>query len=192
MKTSSVWFKALLLVAVFAGVASASRVGAATAIVATARTKQSAVHQGGGVSSHIVLPSHSLVSGRSEHGTLVIGNSTGRAIRWNCAYLEVQLTNAHRPLEMHPTPCGPARTLHVGTTRLAFTLWASQNVCEASCKALPPGTYHTQVFPGVPAVVHPAAIAVHVAKRPGRRSSGTRVGGGTGSANRRHTITPQE
>jgi hypothetical protein len=162
MKPSSVWFKALLLVAVFAGLASASQVGAATTIVASSRTETSPGHHGGGVSSHIVLPSHTLVSGANERGTLVIGNHTGRPIRWNCAYLEVQLTNAHRPLEMHPTPCGPARTLHVGTTRLRFTLWASQNVCEGSCKALPPGTYHTRVFPGVPAVVHPAAIAVRV------------------------------
>jgi hypothetical protein len=169
MNTPKVWFKALLLVAVLAAIAPACQMGAETATVGSARTQKSAGHQGGGVSSHIVVRSDTLVSGRSEPGTLVIANHTGRPIHWSCAYLEVQLTNAHHPLELHPTPCSPrGKTFRVGTTRLAFTLWARHNVCEGSCQALPPATYHTQLLPGLPAVVHPRAITVQVVAKPTR------------------------
>ena len=160
MKTAGIGFKVLLCVALCAGVAFVSDAGAAT-LAPSARTAKSAGHRGG-VSSHIVLRSHKLVSGSTEHGTLVIGNSTGRPIRWSCGYLEVQLTNAHWPLEIHPTPCSPhGKILRVGTTRLPFTLRASQVVCQGSCKPLPPGTYHTQVLAG-PAVAHPGPRTVHV------------------------------
>ena len=80
---------------------------------------------------------------------------------WKCPYFEVQLTNAKWPLELHPTPCGPARTLHVGTTRLPFTLRASHTAGDGSWKPLPPGTYLTQLFPA-PKAAHPLPITVHV------------------------------
>lgn len=140
MKTSSRWFKVLLVIAALAGFASASQAGAAT----------------GGVSAHIVLPNNSLVPGGSERGTLVIANQTGRPIRWGCFYLEVQLTNAQWPLYEHPTPCGRTRTLAVGTTRLRFTLRATH-----ASKPLPPGTYNTQLL-AAPKVLHPNPITVHV------------------------------
>ena len=162
MKTSSVGFKALLLIAVCAGSACASRVGAAPTNGAPRLKTTSARHHG--VSSRIGLASRALVSGASEHGTLVIANHTGHPVRWDCAYLEVQLTNAHWPLERHPTPCGPTRTLPVGTTRLHFTLRASRAVCERSCTALPPGTYGTQLLVAPP-FVHPPAVKVHVVAR---------------------------
>jgi len=138
-----------------AGLASGSAVGATTS-----------VKHATGVLSHIELTSTTLVSGATERGTLVIDNNTGKAIRWDCPYLEVQLTNAHFPLEIHPTPCPqPAKTLHVGTTRLPFSLRAGQTVCEGSCKLFPPGVYHTQVF-AAPNVANPPAITVHVVAKP--------------------------
>ena len=158
MERASVGFKVVLSVALCAGFAFASHAGAATTGAPARTTKTSGHH---GVSSHIVLHSHKLVSGSSESGTLVIGNNTGRPIRWSCAYLEVQLTNSHWPLEIHPTPCARDKTLHVGTTRLHFTLWARQVVCQPSCKPLPPGTYYTKMLTG-PAVAHPGARTVHV------------------------------
>ena len=160
MKTSSVGFRALLLIAVCAGAAGASRVGAATVVPSRSTTAA----QRHGVSSRIDLPSGTLVSGASERGTLVIANHTGHPVHWDCAYLEVQLTNARWPLERHPTPCGPTRTLPVGTTRLHFTLRASRAVCERSCTALPPGTYRTQLL-AAPPFVHPPAVKVHVVAR---------------------------
>ena len=153
MNTSSARFKvALPVVVLLFGIALASGAGAAD-------------HTTGVASSHVVLPSDTLVSGATERGALVIVNGTGRPIHWDCPYLEVQLTNAHWPLEVHPTPCPqPAQTLPVGTTRLPFSLRAGQTVCEGSCKSFPPGTYHTQVFAG-PNVPNPPAITVHVVTR---------------------------
>ena len=142
MSPTTVRFRALLLVSMIAGLAAASPAVGAT----------EAASHGSGVSSHFVLPAHTLVSGATERGTLVVGNHTGHAIQWNCGYLEVQLVNAHHPLAIHPTPCAPGKTFPVGTTRLRFTLRA----------ALPPGTYRTELFPGLPAVVHPNPITVRV------------------------------
>jgi len=159
MKTSRVWFTAVLLVAICAGVAAASY-GGATATVVRASVTKSGGRQGTHTSSHIVLLSNLLVSGANERGTLVISNKTGRPIVWKCAYLEVQLTNTQWPLEVHPTPCGPNRTLQVGTTRFRFTLWASHSA-GTTMKPLPPGKYHTQLLVGLP-VAHPAPLAVHV------------------------------
>jgi hypothetical protein len=165
MRRSSVGFKRVLLVAVIAGVVAAGQAGAATATSSASLAKKSAGH-GGGVSSHIVLPAVTLVAGATERGTLVIGNSTGHTIHWDCAYLEVQLTNAHWPLRMHPTPCSSrGETFRVGTTRLRFTLWASYSAPDGTWKPLPPGTYRTQLL-AAPNVVHPNPITVHVvAKR---------------------------
>jgi hypothetical protein len=153
MNTSNARFRVTLQVVVLLfGIAFASGAGAAD-------------HTTGAASSHVVLPLDTLVSGATERGTLVIVNGTGRPIRWDCPYLEVQLTNAHWPLEVHPTPCPqPARTLAVGTTRLPFSLRAGQTVCEGSCKSFPAGTYHTQEFAG-PDVPNPPAITVHVVTR---------------------------
>ena len=158
MKPAKVGVKALVLVAVIAG--------GATAIAASSRTASAAGH--GGVSSHFVLPSQTLVSGAAERGTLVIANNTGHPIQWICGYLEVQLTNAHQPLELHPTPCRPSRTLPVGSTRLRFNLRASRTVCGRTCPALPPGTYRTQLFPGLPVAVHPNPITVRVVAKGSR------------------------
>ena len=165
MSTSSVRRKAMLIVVMVAGVTSANPAGGATAIVAPSLITKSAQPHSGRVSSHFVLPAHRLVAGAHERGTLVIANSTGRPLRWNCGYLEVQLTNAQWPLELHPTPCGPGRTIPVGTTRLRFTLWAAHDR-HGSWKPLPPGTYRTRLFPGLPAAVHPNPITVAVAAKP--------------------------
>jgi hypothetical protein len=152
MKPTKVRVKALLLVAVVAA--------GATTIAASSSTASAAGPSG--VSSHFVLPAHTLASGAAEQGTLVIANQTGHPLQWNCGYLEVQLTNAHQPLELHPTPCRPSRTLPVGTTRLRFHLRASRTVCQGTCPALPPGTYRTHLFPGLPTAVHPNPISVRV------------------------------
>ena len=173
MRPSNVWYKALLLVAV-AGIAAASRVGAATASVVSSRVAIAVAPRGGGATSHIALSSATVVSGASAHGNLVVVNDTGRPIHWACAYLEVQLTNPRWPLEVHPTPCSlHGKTLRVGTTRLGFTLWASRGVCAPSCtsRPLPPGTYQTQILSGPP-VAHPAAITVRVVARSRSATSG--------------------
>jgi hypothetical protein len=163
MKSMSVWFRAVLLIAVLAGGAAACAAGAATTTGAPApsTTSKSAARHGRGVSSHIRV-SDSLVSGAAERGTLVVVNHTARPIHWSCGYFDVQLTNAHFPLEIHPTPCSlRGKTFRVGSTRLPFTLRASQIVCEGACRALPPGTYRTQVF-AAPPFIHPPAVTVHV------------------------------
>jgi hypothetical protein len=121
-----------------------------------------------------VLQSDTLVSGANEHGELVIENNTGRpvVVAQSClSMLEVQLTNAQRPLALHPTPlCSSATTLPVGITRLPFTLYASQTVClipngsnanPSFCKPLPAGTYSTQLFPDLN-IPNPPAVTVHV------------------------------
>jgi hypothetical protein len=127
-----------------------------------------------GESSHIVLQSDTLVSGANEQGVLVIENNTRRpvVVAQSCwSMLEVQLTNAQRPLALHPTPlCSSAATLPVGITRLPFTLHASQTVClipngatanAGFCKPLPAGTYSTQLFPDLN-IPNPPAVTVHV------------------------------
>jgi hypothetical protein len=108
-----------------AGLATGSRDQAATSLMATQPTAAAA--------SHPVLTSDTLVSGASEHGSLVIVNNTGRAIPWNCPYVEVQLTNARWGLEVHPILCPePAKTLQLGTTRLAFSLGSAAGLIARS------------------------------------------------------------
>ena len=159
MARSAAWCLALSLLAAGAGVAAANQAGA-TAAVVRRHGRSAATQPAGQTSSHIVLPSATLASGASERGTFVISNETSHPIIWRCAYLEVQLTNEQHPLYRHPTPCGPDRTLRIGTTRLRFTLRASRPVGK-TVQPLPPGKYHTQLLNGLP-VARPGPRAVQV------------------------------
>ncbi len=123
-----------------------------------------------GVSSHIVLETDTLVSGASEQGVLVIENDSGQPIPVGCLRIEVQLINPQFPLELHPTPSCPPALLPVGITRLPLTLHASQVVCQVPngvtgnasyCKAFPPGTYRTDLYPGVN-IPAPPPVAVQI------------------------------
>ena len=127
-------------------------------------------HSRTGVSARVVLRSNTLVAGLDEQGVLVIENNSGREISAGCLRVEVQLVNAKRPLELHPTPSCPAATLPIGTTRLPFTLKGSETVCEVPdgatanasyCKPLPPGGYRTELYPGVN-IPYPPGVPVQV------------------------------
>jgi len=124
-----------------------------------------------GVSSHIVLHSDTLVSGAEEQGLLIIDNNTEQPVLAGClSIIEVQLTNSELPLVLHPTPFCTSGTVPVGITRLSFSLHASQTVCQVPngaianasfCKPLPPGTYSTQLYPGLN-IPYPPVVTVHI------------------------------
>jgi hypothetical protein len=123
-----------------------------------------------GVTSHLVLHTDTLLSGSSEPGVLVVDNNSGRPISAGCLRIEVQLVNAALPLELHPTPACLAANLAAGETRLPFTLKATQTVCSVpqgavadagDCQPLRPGTYRTQLLPGLN-IPGPSPITVHV------------------------------
>jgi hypothetical protein len=139
---------------------------------------------GPGVTSHLVLPADTLLSGSSEQGVLVVENNSGRPISAGClrigaatpeghVVIEVQLVNAHWPLELHPTPACLYGSLPPGQTRLPFTLHAAQTVCSVppgaignpgDCEPLPPGTYRTQLLPEL-SIPDPSPITVQVVAR---------------------------
>jgi hypothetical protein len=127
-------------------------------------------HHPTGVSSHLVLPSDELRSGLNEQGVVVIDNDSGRPVSAGCLRIEVQLVSTEMPLQLHPTPSCPPGTLSPGITRLPFTLKAYQTVClvpdgaigdPGDCKPLPPGTYRTQLLPGLN-IPDPPAVTVRV------------------------------
>ena len=164
---------ACILLAVSACSGSASVATSGQPKSATQTTSVTDPQHATGVSSHLVMPSDTLVSGANEQGVLVIENNSGRPVVAAQSCFEHDRGAAHqRPAcRVVSTPlCRSDATLPVGVTRLPFTLHASQTVClipngatanASFCQPLPAGTYKTQLFPGLN-IPDPSAITVHV------------------------------
>ena len=96
---------ACILLAVSACSGSASVATSGQPKSATQTTSVTDPQHATGVSSHLVMPSDTLVSGANEQGVLVIENNSGRPVvaAQSClSTIEVQLTNAQHPLALIP------------------------------------------------------------------------------------------